>query len=71
MKFTTKDQDNDNHGNNCALDGNGKSSNGWWFNYCACIQLNKQYSEIHKIYDGRVWHNYPFIELKIRPINCT
>ena len=71
MKFTTKDQDNDKHGGNCAVSGNGKNSNGWWFNYCAYITLNKQYSEKDKIHDGRVWHNYPFIELKIRPINCT
>ena len=73
MKFTTKDQDNDNHGSlNCAVEGDGKNSNGWWFNSCAEITLNRQYSEKKNIYDSRgTWHNYPFIELKIRPINCT
>ena len=72
MKFTTKDRDNDRNGNNCAVIGNGKkNSNGWWFNHCAHIQLNKKFSEVHKVYDGRSWHNYLFIEMKIRPINCN
>ena len=70
MKFTTKDQDNDKYGNNCAVRGNGKNSNGWWYNGCALITLNKRYSEKDKIYDGRVWHNYLFTEMKIRLINC-
>ena len=73
MKFTTKDQDNDRHGHreiNCAVRGDGKNSNGWWYHTCATITPNKQYSEKDKIYDGSRWHNYPFIELKIRPINC-
>ena len=71
MKFTTKDRDNDGHGGNCAVSGNGKNSNGWWFRNCALIQLNKQYSEVHKVNDGSSWHNYLFIKMKIRPINCN
>ena len=71
-KFTTKDRDNDRYTRgNCAVNGNGKNGNGWWFNSCALIQLNKQYSEVHKIYDGSLWQNYLFIEMKIRPINCN
>ena len=70
MKFTTKDRDNDLYSKNCALKGNGKNSNGWWFNQCAHIQLNKQYSEKDKVHDGSSWHNYLFIEMKSRPINC-
>ena len=72
MKFTTKDRDNDLYSSgNCArISGNGKNNNGWWFNRCAYIKLNQQYSEVHKIYDGSSWHNYLFIEMKIRPINC-
>ena len=43
MKFTTKDRDNDKYSsNNCAVNGNGKNSNGWWFNSCAYIKLNQQ-----------------------------
>ena len=74
MKFSTKDQDNDRHGHrevHCAVRGHGINSNGWWYNECAHITLNKQYSQKDKIYDGSRWHNYPFIELKIRPINCN
>ena len=74
MKFSTKDQDNDRHGHrivNCAVNGGpGKNNDGWWYYGCAYIRPNKQYSEEHKIYDGKMWHNYPFIEIKIRPINC-
>ena len=72
MKFTTKDRDNDRYSSNCAVNGrNGKNANGWWFNSCALIQLNQQYSEVNKVYDGSSWHNYLFIEMKIRPINCN
>ena len=70
MKFTTKDRDNDLYSRNCAVSGNGRNSNGWWFYSCASIQLNQQYNQVYKIYDGRSWHNYLFIEMKIRPINC-
>ena len=70
-KFTTKDRDNDRYGANCAVSGNGKNSNGWWFNSCALIKLNQQYSETDKIHDGRSWQNYLFIEMKIKPINCN
>ena len=65
MKFTTKDGDNDKGGGNCAM-----SYNGWWFNNCAFIFLNRQY-KYSKIHDGISWHNYLFIEMKIRLINCN
>ena len=72
MKFTTKDRDNDLYSHdNCAVDGNGRNGNGWWYNSCAHIQLNKKYSEVHKVYDGSSFHNYLFIEMKIRPTNCN
>ena len=71
MKFTTKDRDNDRYVSNGAVIANGKNSNGWWFNGCAYIKLNQQYSEKDKRSDGRSWHNYLFIEMKIRPINCS
>ena len=72
MKFTTKDRDNDRYsGGNCAVSGNGQNSNGWWFNSCAFIKLNQQYSKKDKVYGGSSWQNYLFIEMKIRPINCN
>ena len=70
MKFTTKDQDNDKYGGNCAVSDNGKNNNGWWQNRCSYIHLNQKYTENNKIYDGRAWHDYIFTEIKIRPINC-
>ena len=30
MKFTTKDRDNDQYGGNCAVNGNGNNTGGWW-----------------------------------------
>ncbi|XP_062598058.1 ryncolin-1-like isoform X1 [Saccostrea cucullata] len=37
-KFTTKDQDNDRHGGNCARQYHG----GWWYKYCYTSNLNGQ-----------------------------
>ena len=38
MKFTTKDQDNDNYSGNCANYYGG--GGGWWFNSCFRSNLN-------------------------------
>ena len=66
MKFTTKDQDNDNKGGyNCATVGAGK--NGWWHNNCAGIHPNHQYKGQFGINTGGIWHSFQFIEMKIRP----
>ena len=39
MKFTTKDQDNDRGGKNCAIEYKGA----WWFNGCMDCDLNGPY----------------------------
>ena len=66
MKFTTRDQDNDHWSNNCAI----PLSGGWWYNSCAGIRLTSQYNKII-IYLNDQWYSLPFIEIKIRPKNCT
>ena len=69
MKFTTKDQDNDRWGSNCALwHGPG---GGWWYSYCATVQPNIQYKGTNGIYLNGKWHTLPFIEIKIRPHKCN
>ena len=69
MKFTTEDRDNDRlKGGNCAVYGN---YNGWWHNQCSAILLNREYSNKAKVNNGSSWHNYPFIKMKIRLMNCN
>ena len=69
MNFTTKDSDNDQWGNNCALWAG--PGGGWWYKYCARIQPNRQYKGGYGIYVNNKWHTLPFIEIKIRPHNCN
>ena len=71
LKFSTYDNDNDRHSINCASqdDGNG----GWWFNRCWRINLNLIYNPARfgfMFLDG-IWYNPRWIEMKIRPLNCT
>ena len=68
MKFTTRDRDNDRlPTGNCAASTRG----GWWHNRCAYIYPNGQYNSKHVILLSDQWHSSPFIEMKIRPKNCT
>ena len=68
MKFTTRDQDNDRCSCNCVI---GNNRGGWWYNNCAHIRPNSQYNYKYKIVLNGQWHSPPFIEIKIRPKNCT
>jgi len=69
--FSTKDQDNDNSGVNCAV----SSKGAWWYNNCQYSNLNAIYH--HGKYtglDGVIWGNWKSdsvkrAEMKIRPVN--
>ena len=71
MKFTTRDQDNDRWHLNCALPAHNSRSGGWWYNACAAINPNNQYKHKHGLYLNGQWNTLSFIEIKIRPKNCT
>ncbi|XP_075435164.1 ficolin-1-B-like, partial [Ascaphus truei] len=72
--FTTKDQDNDEHPNNCADDYKGA----WWYGACHNSNLNGLYlkGQHSSSANGVNWksgrgHNYSYkvFEMKFRPIN--
>ena len=72
MKFTTRDQDNDRSPTgNCAIRTYSARSGGWWHNHCTYIYPNSQYNYKYPMYLNGQWHSLPFIEMKIRPKNCT
>ena len=71
MKFTTRDRDNDHWSLNCAIFAQSGRSSGWWYNDCGHIQPNTQYKSIRGIKLNNKWHPMSFIEIKIRPKNCT
>ena len=73
MKFTTRDRDNDHSPNhNCAIptQQHGRSG-GWWYNWCTFIAPNSQHSHKYGLHLNSKWHSLSFIEIKIRPKNCT
>ena len=73
MKFSTKDRDNDNTGNkHCAVKSvQGSQAGGWWYNNCAEFNANHQYNSTRSMLLDRQWHPLPFIEMKIRPSDCS
>ena len=70
-KFTTYDNDNDFYSNNCA--GETKGNGGWWHRNCWNINLNYHYNPTSHdfMYLASTWYNPRWIEMKIRPLNCT
>ena len=72
MQFTTRDRDNDKGNNyNCAVHHAGGNAGGWWYNFCSHIFLNNQYNNYYSVYLNNQRHSLPFIEIKIRPVNCN
>ena len=60
QKFSTSDNDNDQHSSNCA-----QSVRGWWHNRCTYVYINYQPPQISSI--GTLLYS----EMKIRPIGCS
>ena len=67
--FTTKDKDNDQWDNNCAVRDAGGNAGGWWYYRCSFMFPNHQYKNNVGIYLNG-WKAMNFTEVKIRPINC-
>ena len=74
MKFTTRDNDNDNNGYNCALRWHGA----WWFNSCFTSHLNGHYhhNPFVTAANGTIWlhwrgwgYSLKFTEMKTRRNN--
>ncbi len=68
MKFTTKDQDNDKYGSNCAI----LFTGAWWYNGCHQSNLNGQYLVNSKDHKGIQWFStwkldtLKYTEMKMR-----
>ena len=60
MKFTTKDNDNDQWSGNCAI----YSTGAWWYKRCYTSNLNGHYG------DDLYWYSTPqrFVEMKLRHV---
>ena len=68
MKFSTKDDDNDQWGGNCAT-----TRGAWWYKSCYHSNLNGLYGADTN--DGIVWYHWkgwqyslPYVEMKIRRV---
>ncbi|XP_058123333.1 microfibril-associated glycoprotein 4-like [Anopheles ziemanni] len=66
-KFSTHDQDNDAHTNNCAFMYHG----GWWYKDCYASNLNGRYINQQQFKeDGLIWNSFkgPFTSMKMSKI---
>ena len=70
MNFTTRDSDNDQWRNNCAIN-DGQPAGGWWHKHCVQVRPNVVYNDKYGIKLNNKWHTLPFIEMKIRPHDCN
>ena len=68
MAFTSRDRDNDIWSHNCAIASN---KGGWWYKMCSAVRLHNKYNDEHTILLNGMWHALPFMEIKIRPLNCN
>ena len=63
-KFTTKDSDNDQWSDNCAI----RYTGAWWYNACHHSNLNGHYG--NDTSRGIIWYTTPqrFVEMKLRRV---
>ena len=70
QKFSTKDNDNDSYGGNCAV----LSFGAWWYNVCQYSNLNGHYGDDANTkgvnwYHWKGWrYSLPFTEMKVRAV---
>ena len=72
--ITPTDNDNDQNSGNCAAQvDNATDNGGWWYKGCWNINLNIQYNpaQYGSMKLAGTWYNPRWIEMKIRPLNCT
>ena len=65
MKFSTYDRDNDLDSSSCA-----HYVGGWWYRYCGAILPHNHYNVSRTMLLNGQWHAIPFMEIKIRRLNC-
>ena len=61
-RFTSHDYDNDLSSQNCAI-----RWDGGWYSACGGVKVN---NHSRTIYFQSQWNASPFMEMKIRPLNC-
>jgi len=67
MKFSSRDQDNDQVSYfNCVI----REGGGWWHRFCNYIQLNDKQDQLI-IHLNHQWLVTSFTEMKIRPKDCN
>ena len=66
MKFSSRDLDNDLSTGNCA-----HGDGGGWLRSCTYIRLDSAYNYGRTVVLNGQWHALPFMEIKIRLLNCS
>ena len=72
MNFTARDRDNDRwKDGNCAIP-HARSRGGWWNKQCSLAYLHGSYYNAREtVWFNGHWYALPFMEMKIRPVNCN
>ena len=68
--FSTKDRGSSTY---CAIKHHDSNAGGWWYKGCSELHPNHQYNSSYSMYlypPGK-WYALPFIEIKIKPSDCS